>query len=425
MQKLVDFIPTAFILNYLKSINRLRDEKRVVGQECLMQGYQYVLKQKLKSPNAGAYKNWDSGLPDIETTAIVAKFLGVAKQWIEIQDSNIIDALNYLKIKQQRSGSFLAVDGTENMELTATVAIAFLENHPSYVERFKRTIELALSFLSSQFVHVQEDYFALAISAYALALGKNSAAKTFLDKLDDSAIVEKNLKFWDSGDPSRNVATAAYVILAYETSAHNFKNLEIVKWLVTQRNEHGGFHTSMDTIIGIQAVSKMAEYFHTDRNEMDLYFLYDDAQKEHISMTSDSSYKMDDTTIDLPSIDHVSVQTNGTGIAYVQVWQTYFSRLPESSEKFKIDIKRVQSNQAVDFTVEFCVNYKHQGKSKMTVAELALPSGYIFDDGKFSNTAVMARIQLFFHINFFQIYLLLTAELKHQTWKIGCQLILP
>lgn len=401
MHKLVDFIPTTFILNYLKSVKRLDANRRAIGQEILRQGYQYILKQKLDPPNLGAYKRWDSELPDIETTAVVAKFFSAAKQWIDIPESHIIDALNYLKRNQHGNGSFLGVDGIESVELTATVAVAFLENRPSsppYDESFEPTINRALNFLNSKFENVQENNLVLAISAYALSLGKHIASKGFLDRLDSSAIAVKGLKFWASDIPSRNVATAAYVILAHGTSALNLNN-QILKWLVTQRTEIGSFHTSMDTVIGIQALSKVAEYFHTDHYELDVNFLFGDDQEQHIILNSDSYHDLEDT-IDLPSSEGVSVQINGTGIVYLQVWQTYFSRLHEVSEKFNINIKRVQSNQAGDFSVEFCVNYKLEGKSKMTFAEVALPSGYIFDDQKFSNTAVMARIQ-FFHLKTF------------------------
>lgn len=378
-----------------------------MGRERLERGYRYVLTQKLGSPHVGAFREWNDDSPDISTTANVAKFLAVTSQWIEVDDSNIVDALTYLKRKQQKSGSFLK-DDKENVELTALVAIAFLENQVYYVQQFQGQINKALNFLSSK-LQSENNNLVLAMSAYALALGKHSSAKNSLEKLDNAAIIENGHKFWDSGIPSQDVATASYAILAHERLKSHLKNTEILNWLIDQRNENGGFHSSMDTIIGIQAVSKMAEYFYSDNNDINLKFNYGENQEQTIRLST--SGKKNHEKIDISSTRGVSVQASGNGIAYVQVWQTYLLKLPENSEKFTINIMDLKHTSMDTFALEFCVIYKLEGKSTNTIAEVALPSGYVFDSNSFSHPKVQVNLQIFMNINFVSLTILLFRKL--------------
>lgn len=55
-----------------------------------------------------------------------------------------------------------------------------------------------------------------------------------------------------------NVEVTAYALLTLMLSETDAECLPILKWLLTQRNEKGGFEGTQDTIVGIEALAKFA-----------------------------------------------------------------------------------------------------------------------------------------------------------------------
>lgn len=388
-QKLLKHISAAYGLRYWKALGSSTYQTK--GMNSIETGYQFILNQKLGGSDKGGYSKWisqneqPSTDASVKTTATVAKFLSVIKEMIVIKDIHLIDALNFLRKKQGSDGRFEEQDlepeatpseSTEHIAQTAYVVIAFLEN-TQYVEKFRAPIEKALKLLESNFDRIKSDDYALAISTYALALGERDTAETFLDETILHAITNttQGYTYWNSTSltTSKRIATAAYVILASAKLPQRVDDTtRMLKWLVSQKNEKGGFHSTDDTVVAIQAISVLAKRFYSKSNDINLKFKNDDFFPE-INLKIVDQNPVSTVTIPTTSNEGVSVMASGTGVAFVQISQKYIIKDSKQDDMFKVQVKPKVTNNAV-LILEVCVDPISPRKS--TVLEVKMPSGY-------------------------------------------------
>lgn len=55
-----------------------------------------------------------------------------------------------------------------------------------------------------------------------------------------------------------NIEITAYALLTLSSKESDSDCLPILKWLLNQRNDQGGFEGTQDTIVGIEALAKFA-----------------------------------------------------------------------------------------------------------------------------------------------------------------------
>lgn len=86
--------------------------------------------------------------------------------------------------------------------------------------------------------------------------------KTFIGDLKhwEKAIPEEDSKNpWLSQPNSINVEITAYALLTLVSNNQITEGLPIMKWLLSQQNENGGFQSTQDTVVGLTALAKYAE----------------------------------------------------------------------------------------------------------------------------------------------------------------------
>lgn len=380
-QKLFQYMPTAVAMNYLKNVNKLTTEQRTKGQNTLEQGYGYIISLVQTGRDAGSFNSKQGSTGDISVTAAVLKFLSIAKKWMEIDDRFITGAFEFLKGKQSKTdGSFAGSELTKEASpsnpdggviLTAKVAIAFLEN-THYIERYKSSvIDKALNFIDGKFENLNDNY-AVAISAYALSLGKHGGARKFIEKLSIIFKTTSSEQYQNYSSKSKMNEIAAYAILAYVKSDRFLEATKILRWLISRRDGTGSFESTQDTIVGLQAIAEMATLVFSEDFDMDIYFL--DEHKLHKNIKINRQNAMELQTLTIPSNDGVSIQGNGTGVAYVQLWQTFFTKEDNEENNFKVTIK---DGNFLNVCVSFNGGKKQSGQ---TIVEISLPSGYEYDD---------------------------------------------
>lgn len=79
---------------------------------------------------------------------------------------------------------------------------------------------------------------------------------------------------WNELPNGVSVEMTAYALLTYLVRGLNQDSLPIMKWLVSQRNEDGGFASTQDTVIGISALAKLAETISSTNVNMQVNFNY-------------------------------------------------------------------------------------------------------------------------------------------------------
>lgn len=334
-------------------------------------------------------------------TAYVLKCLGKAKYLINIENKVLFEGLSFLKSKQEESGKFpeygrisyynLQTDSSEGIPLTAFTVIAFLEN-TDYVKDFKQVIDKALNYIDENRKKLDNNY-ALAIATYALALGSHSSANDSLNALEKTAFKTDQQWYWEKDmtvkksqkkptAESTMVEIAAYAILSYVKLKRSTEALPIVKWLVSRRNSGGGFSSTHDTVIGVQALAEIAHELYWDKLNMNIKLSFDN---EEIQFELDDKNRNKPQSKKMPStIRRISLNAEGSGIASVQVSHSYNTKIEEITNVFSLHITENPGTGANILQLKICAVYEPQdspddNKTGMALIEVWFPSGFVAD----------------------------------------------
>lgn len=67
-----------------------------------------------------------------------------------------------------------------------------------------------------------------------------------------------------------DVETTAYVLLTLQSIGNDSECLPILKWLLNQRNDQGGFEGTQDTIVGIESLASFATKISSKNSKVDI-----------------------------------------------------------------------------------------------------------------------------------------------------------
>ena len=99
------------------------------------------------------------------------------------------------------------------------------------------------------------DASTLAIVSYALELAGSPRADVAYEQLMSKAISGEEGLHWG---PSNAVETTGYATLALLERGDSTNVSSAARWLVTQRNAFGGYGSTQDTVVGLQALIEFA-----------------------------------------------------------------------------------------------------------------------------------------------------------------------
>ncbi|KAJ7419868.1 alpha-2-macroglobulin-like protein 1 [Willisornis vidua] len=254
-QNMVLFAPIVYVLQYLEKTRQLTPEIRERATGLLRDG---------------------------KLTAFVVKSFGQARKYIYVDDKNIQDALRWLEQNQLPSGCFAtkgrffhsSLKGSmdDEISLGAYVTAALLEMGQPLKGKLMQTTLHCLQ----QVVHNITNIYTEAMLAYAFALaGDYETTQELLYKLEEQAIKSggqihwspkpsspASIDFWP-GTQSVDIELTAYVLLAYLSKPRVHAGdmttaAGIVAWLTEQQNAYGGFASTQDTVVALQALAKYA-----------------------------------------------------------------------------------------------------------------------------------------------------------------------
>ncbi|KAM4012088.1 alpha-2-macroglobulin-like, partial [Anomaloglossus baeobatrachus] len=253
-------------------------------------------------------------------TAFVIKSYNGAKKFIPIDEKEIQESVDWLQTKQQPNGCFefenyynnyIQEDG--EVTCTAYVTIAFLENRFIYNGSI---VENALTCLKKSLaMSTVTSLYAQALLAYAFTLSGDS-------ELRDQTLEKVKQRIVEEGGYD-DIETASYIILALlSDKITTMKNLEdsgdIIRWLLKQQNPWGGFGSSQDTSIALQAVAKYAKAIHRKEGDSTVTIRLKSGFEKIVHV--DKSNSLIVQMVDLPDIPgEYSVSATGEGVLYMQV----------------------------------------------------------------------------------------------------------
>ncbi|XP_067928326.1 CD109 antigen-like [Watersipora subatra] len=318
-----------------------------------------------------------------------------------------------------------------NLSLTALSVLALSQTGELSADAnvaAQRATSLGAEYIEKYIEQVQ-DPFELSICLYALiTAGKTTKESATLQRLNSMARKESQMIYWstspieaiDKGHSGQDTVVRLLSkqfsnVTSYATSAtsyamlSNMKNSapendlkEMQKFLQEQHMWVGGFSSTQDTLIAMQALSVRAVN-NQNRNTYALSFEFRSDQNENWfeSFTIDQSNWFKQQVIETPS-HWGSIQTvvKGHGVALIQLETTlnheheFQLRKPPNPVfhlgNYNNDIRTSGFNHSyIDYRI--CPSYIAGGQSGMSVMEVAVPSGYVVHNRTLQKYVLDAR----------------------------------
>ncbi|XP_070070918.1 thioester-containing protein 1 allele S1 isoform X6 [Drosophila takahashii] len=414
-QNMVNFVPNILVLKYLEVTGRKLPAVETKARKFLEIGYQRELTYKHDDGSYSAFGKSDAS-GSTWLTAYVMRSFHQAGTYTDVDPKVVTAGLDFLVSKQKESGEFPEVgklfdNANQNaVALTSFVLLAFFENH-ELLPKYQSAIEKAIRYVAEE-TDKTDDQYSLAIAAVALQLAKHPQAEKVLAKLEGVSRNENDRRWWSkapesSGEEGRifhwkprsnDVEITSYVLLALLEKDPAEKSLPIMKWLISQRNSNGGFSSTQDTVIGLQALTKFAYKTGSGTGTMDIEFAPAGGSKDTINVSPENSLVLQ-THVLPKDTRKVDFTAKGTGSAMVQLSYRYNLAEKEKKPSFKVTptVKDSNSNQLL--VVDICAEYMpleeadKDKDSNMAVMEIALPSGYVGDADSLGKIEAVDRVK--------------------------------
>ncbi|XP_039481374.1 CD109 antigen isoform X4 [Drosophila santomea] len=413
-QNMVNFVPNILVLKYLEVTGRKLPSVESKARKFLEIGYQRELTYKHDDGSYSAFGKSDAS-GSTWLTAYVMRSFHQAGHYTNIDPKVISAGLDFLVSKQKESGEFPEVgklfdNANQNpLSLTSFVLLAFFENH-ELITKYQSAIEKAVRYVAEE-ADKTDDQYSLAISAVALQLAKHPEADKVIAKLESVARNENGQMWWSKAPEStgengrifhwkprsNDVEITSYVLLALLEKDLAEKALPIIKWLISQRNSNGGFSSTQDTVIGLQALTKFAYKTGSGSGTMDIEFASAAESNNTIKVNPENSLVLQ--THVLPKTTRkVDFTAKGTGSAMVQLSYRYNLAEKEKKPSFKVT-PTVKDTPSQLLVVDICAEYvpledaDKDKDSNMAVMEIALPSGFVGDADSLDRIQAVDRVK--------------------------------
>uniref|UniRef100_A0A673ZMY5 Complement component 4 n=1 Tax=Salmo trutta TaxID=8032 RepID=A0A673ZMY5_SALTR len=344
-QTMVTMSPAIHAMRYLDTTGQwidLKAERRDEAQAMIQTGYARILTFKKTDGSYGAFLSTPSS---VWLTAFIAKELSQCRDVISVEDSYIQQSISYLVSKQLASGAFTdpnplydrtmqgGVGGFEGeVSLTAFVLIAMHHAVPLYPEgqdsEVRYAMEQAKVYLGSKLDSLERP-FAVSITSYALSLTSpgGDAASMAQTKLRALAQCDNGQL---SGEKRANrvpqakaisVETTAYALLQTVVEGDVAYATPIARWLTEQRQYGGGFRSTQDTVVALEALAKYS-ILEDDVEDLDLNveMCHQNGRKQGVHLTKHNALTLSAFQV-RSSLEFQQLST--VLVIYHQVVQTY------------------------------------------------------------------------------------------------------
>lgn len=234
-----------------------------------------------------------------------------------------------------------------------------------------KAIQKGLKYLVDSYELAANDSYCISLITYALTIANDKAKEQYFKDLDSLKIKDdydwfhwENPKVnpedgsgWDGNEvlyhwriSPATVEMTSYALLSY-IERNDLKNaLQIVNWLIDQRNENGGFYSTQDTIVGLTALTKFAALTHSVKPDLQVKVIYyykisnDDFEKAENIFTVNQQNSISLQELYLPSNltkKQITVEVSGKGSVLVYLTWSYYIEDPIGLTKppFSVDIK--------------------------------------------------------------------------------------
>ena len=391
-QNMILFAPNVFVAKYLEKTGQIKPEVMAKAEHLMITGYQRELTYRRNDGSFSAF-----GQNDLEgslwLTAFVLKTFAQAEGLIYIDDEVLDGAIRWIVQHQRPDGSFEPVGFLHHQELlgglkgntalTAYVAIALLEGgETSGANAVVRYLEERLERI--------DDPYTMAIVAYALALANSGSAGDAHQKLMSMSVQDENGLRWGDrmavakrkptpgAGSNTAVETTGYATLALMQYGDRANAARAARWLVSQRNAFGGFGSTQDTVVGLQA---LIEFAAAAKFDVDMAVTLRSGDWTKVVRVNEANADVVQI-LDVPIGRSLRMSAEGDGEVLAQVVRR-FNR-PEvdrpETEMFRIDVgystDRIEVDDLITVTAEVEFTPPVPLEAGMVVLDVSIPTGF-------------------------------------------------
>ncbi|NXY09522.1 A2ML1 protein, partial [Pteruthius melanotis] len=408
-QNMVLFAPVVYVLQYLEKTRQLSPEIKDRATGFLRNGYQIQLQYQHPDGSYSEFGTKDE-YGNTWLTAFVVKCFVQAKPYIYLDNRIIQAALTWLEFHQLPSGCFKnvgqlfhtlmkgGVDG--EVPLAAYITAAYLE---AGATPESAVVHRALGCLAAALPEAASTY-TQALLAYTFALAKDSQrTQQLLDALERKAIRADGQIHWSqtSSKPrtstsswsqpvSVDVEMTAYILLALLSKPNVTESdlttaSAIVAWLTRQQNAYGGFSSTQDTVVALQALAKYAALTYSPQGDAEVRVRSHRGFGKKFQVSYQNRLLVQEAALtEVPG--KFLVQAHGSCCVFTRMVLRYNTPSPQDSTSFALQVKTEPVNCTKDSTrsVTVHVNVRYNGKkstSNMVILEVSLLTGFALAPG--------------------------------------------
>ncbi|XP_031139391.1 alpha-2-macroglobulin isoform X4 [Sander lucioperca] len=398
-QNMVLFAPNIFILNYLNSTAQLTKDIQDKATRFLESGYQRELTYKHDDGSYSAFgKSDESG--NTWLTAFVMKSFGGARPYIFVHDKHIKDARMWLSRNQQTDGCIRSVGKlfhngmkggvSDDVSLTAYITAALLELDTNTTDPM---VQNCLNCLKEAVAGQLDNLYTTALLSYTFTLaGDQEMRSKLITYLHQKSNTQGGTRHWDRAGASRKgldsleVEMTSYVLLALLSgpAMPDFGldySSSIIRWLAQQQNPYGGFSSTQDTVVALQALAKYgAATYSAEGSTTVTVTSLGGLDKEFTVDQSNRLLYQEEKLSEVPG--EFTVRAEGQSCVLAQISMHYNIPPPPDFSAFNISADTMAKCNISKPQLILFVTVRYQGRreeTNMVIINIKLLSGYILD----------------------------------------------
>ncbi|XP_029316719.1 CD109 antigen-like [Cottoperca gobio] len=424
-QNMIHFAPSIYVLQYLDKLIQDNLEIRSRALDYMVEGYQRQLSFQRDDGSFSAFGASDTS-GSTWLTAFVLRCVLQAQPYMQVDQSVLTGALTWLLKHQGPQGEFSEVGklihtemqgGLDNgqVALTAYVLIALLEDE-NYTDMYPGNVSLAQKYLENKWSSGVVSNYSLCLVAYALALANSPVAGTALDELSRRADYRDGVMIWTSsagleshdGQPrSAQIEMTSYVLLALYRRGSLVEGIELLKWLSKQRNHLGGYGTTQDTIVALQALAFYAAF--SGGNAIDLRLNISAPASQFASLFSINSstyltYQSQEINADKDLNLNIYMEGRGFAIFQMNIFYNLESKALSQSlqhandeEAFALDVDVTEERDYNHMLLSICTRLKNSqviSHTGMVILDVGMLSGFSLSPGAAFPTDLIRKVDI-------------------------------
>ncbi|XP_030054905.1 CD109 antigen [Microcaecilia unicolor] len=422
-QIMINFAPSIYALKYLSATNQANERITNMAISFMEQGYQKELTYMRSDGSFSAFGNSDQSGSTWLSAFVLRCFLQ-ARHFIFIDSRVISTTMQWLvRFQDASTGQFTEpgrvihteLQGGQNgpVTLTAYILATLLEDE-IYRNIFASPVTKAVKFLEGKLAQGISSNYTLSVVAYALSLANSTQAGLALNQLTGRAETSDETKFWSSPTSglsnywqprSSDIETASYALLSLFQQNRIAEGIPFMKWLSQQRNNLGGYSSTQDTIMALQALSQFAAVYSVGNAGLNVSVTGPGSTLQKIfQINSQNLLVLQKHQLNLFQPFAITVTAVGNGFAIFQLNILYNiipaarqRRNADNMEAFGLNVNVKDNKSDIDhITVTICTSYissASRNQSGMAIMEVEFLSGFQLNQNEITESELIKKVE--------------------------------